>query len=100
MGERRGHPVVAGFIVVVTLFGVLVGSVLAAFGVASSGGSDPELGPVYKFLAVMGLVAGLVGGLWLARRVAIGYWGPGSRPRVGKGRSQEGNSPSPTEGGP
>lgn len=78
MGDgRRGHPLGAFLIVLITLAGAffvwLVGSVVAC----PSCSDYDYLEPNWMQLAWFGVAAlfVLVGGLWLARRVGTGGWG-------------------------
>jgi hypothetical protein len=67
MGERRGHPVAAFLIVLVTVPG---SAAAAVFAVLFFSYGQRHLG---VWLAVAALVA-LVGGLWLARWFRTGRW--------------------------
>jgi hypothetical protein len=78
MGDgRRGHPLVAFLIVVVTLAGAffvwLVGAVVACPSCSDYDYLEPDWLLLSWFLVAALFI--LMGGLWVARRVRAGHWG-------------------------
>jgi len=77
MAERRGHPVAAGAIVLLTAMGAFMGWVAASWMVDLSYFPEPDYdwgdAPVVLALAATGMV--VVAGLWLAWRLGTGGWG-------------------------
>jgi hypothetical protein len=81
MAERRGHPLVAAFIAVVTVCLTLMVFAISSFNkeFSCSGSANPNCDATWVTLLVVGGLL-FLGGLWCAWRIGAGRSSAGRRP--------------------